>query len=278
MKELKNLNFPWVRLGCYWSEIEAKENQFDFEDLERLIVLATKIGFKIVLTIGMKAPRWPEFYLPKWLEKKIYITDGYVFDKSNTTVVKRVKEYLLTAVERFKKYKSVKVWQVENEPLDPSGPKNCKISPELLMEEVETIRKVDNSRLFLVTVWGNDLTTRGYYKAAAQIGDIVGIDIYFRYNGPSDKDEKIKEVIKNMGKPVWITELQAEPWEPGEIVTKKKNPRSCLPKHIIQNYKRVKDFGAEAIFFWGFEWWLFRKVNGDDRWWRAVERVIKNKI
>ena len=30
IKEFKSLNLEWIRLGCYWSEMEKVKNKFDF--------------------------------------------------------------------------------------------------------------------------------------------------------------------------------------------------------------------------------------------------------
>jgi len=235
-------------LGCYWKEVEKSEGKFDFELEEKLLDSAQKLGFKVILVVGMKAPRWPEYYLPSWLEKKIKLPKGGIFSPEQDFLEKKLTKYLKITIDRFKKYSAIKVWQVENEPLDPSGPYNWRISEEFLKKEAELVRFLDSSRPLLINLWGNELTLRDFYPYVAQIADIVGFDIYFRYFPPLDPEEKIKEIIKSIGKPVWITELQAEPWEPGEIVTKKKNPPSCLPQHIAQNYYRVESWEAEAVF------------------------------
>ena len=66
----KTLNLPWIRLGCYWNEIEKQKGKYDFGNIEPLIEFCEKNNINVVLTIGMKASRWPEYYLPDWLEKK----------------------------------------------------------------------------------------------------------------------------------------------------------------------------------------------------------------
>jgi len=276
IQELKKLNLSWVRLGCYWKEVEKSEGKFDSELEEKLLDSAQKLGLKVVLTVGMKAPRWPEYYLPSWLKKKIKLPKEGIFSLGQDFLEKKLTKYLKITIDKFKKYSVIKVWQIENEPLDPSGPYGWRISEEFLKKEAELVRFLDPPRPLLINLWGNELTLRDFYPYVAQIADIVGFDIYFRYFPPLDSEEKIKEIIKSIGKPVWITELQAEPWEPGEIVTKKKNPPSCLPQHISQNYRQVEKWGVEAVFFWGFEWWLYRKLNGDSRWWEEVVKLLQN--
>lgn len=287
--EYRKLNLTWIRLGCYWDEIERKEGKFEFQIIEKLIKDSQKLGLKIVLTVGMKAPRYPEYYFPKWLERKLRFKDGETIGDENKMLTSYLTRYIQTTIRKFKKYSAIKVWQVENEPLDPSGPHNWQISKNLLRKEVKIVRALDPFRPVLINLWGNELTLRGFYPTVAKLGDIVGLDIYFRcprafdsdekYVGPLDSDEKLGEIIKEIKKSkksVWLTELQAEPWEPDEIVTSKKNPPSCLPRHITQNYQRIKDWDLDGVFFWGFEWWLYRKIAGDKRYWKEVTKLLQN--
>lgn len=291
LDEYRKLNFPWIRLGCYWDEIEKKKGNFNFEIIENLISLSQKLKLKVILTVGMKAPRYPEYYLPKWLERKIKLKEGEMFDSCPRALTSHLENYLTVTVKRLKKYPAIKVWQVENEPLDPSGPHSWQISPRLLKKEIKIVRVLDPSRSILVNLWGNQLTLRNLYPKAVKLGNIVGLDIYFRvpkpffwrfchYSGPLDSDEKLRKIfkkIKKSGKSVWLTELQAEPWEPNELVTTKRNPPSCLPKHILQNYERVQNWGLDGALFWGFEWWLYRKIAGDKRYWEEVSKLLKNR-
>src|SRR5689334_13835364 len=56
-----------VRIGAYWSEIEATQGVCDFSTLDWLLDQAQQRQQSVVMSVGMKAPRWPEFYLPAWL-------------------------------------------------------------------------------------------------------------------------------------------------------------------------------------------------------------------
>jgi hypothetical protein len=53
-----------VRVGAYWSEIESTPGEYDFTTLDWLLDRATARQQRVLLTVGMKAPRWPEYYLP----------------------------------------------------------------------------------------------------------------------------------------------------------------------------------------------------------------------
>lgn len=288
LAEFKTLKLTWIRLGCYWSEIEKEKGKYDFGEIDKLVKFCNKEKINIVLTVGMKAPRYPEYYIPDWLLNKIKV-ENEVLTKKDKDLLNHTLSYLERTVNHFKKFPSIKAWQVENEPLDPSGPNRWKINLDFLEAETNLVRKLDTKRNIVINLWGNELSKRSLYNDAIRIADFVGLDLYLRepgqdfkrtrtYIGPDDTKAKIisiTEKFKSQGKQVWITELQTEPWEPGEIVTKKKNPPSFLPKHFDKNLSYVIDLKPEVTLLWGFEYWYWRKMNGDLRYWTKVKKAIK---
>lgn len=80
-----------------------------------------------------------------------------------------------------------------------------------------------------------------------------------------------------------VTEGQAEPWE---AVTAPPNPAargmfSCLPEQVIENYNqclrwaRTEPIDLYAYLFWGAEYWLLRRQDGDARYVQAFGRIIE---
>lgn len=289
INEFKTLNLSWIRLGCYWNEIEKKPGEFSFSQLNPLVEFCEKNNVNVVLTVGMKAPRYPEYYLPGWLSNKIKLENEGVITKKDKELLSYTLNYLEETISHYKNSPAIKLWQVENEPLDPSGPNRWKINIDFLEQEASLVRKLDHERKILINLWGNELSKRGFYKDLVRIIDIFGLDLYLRepgqnfertktYIGPSDPKSEIKNIIdktKSQGKRIWITELQAEPWEPGEIVTKKFNPQSFLPKHFDTNLSYVKSIEPEVTLLWGFEYWYLRKTKGDSRYWNAAKKAIR---
>src|SRR5438093_2781471 len=72
------LDVSLVRLGAYWDELEPQPGRYDFDSLDWEMDQAAAHGQGVVLTVGMKAPRWPEYFLPAWLEARVPRTDGLV--------------------------------------------------------------------------------------------------------------------------------------------------------------------------------------------------------
>lgn len=289
LKAFKKLGLTWIRLGCYWNEIENKKGVFNFSKILPLVEYCEKNNINILMTIGMKAPRWPEYYLPEWLLSKTKIRKASTLSTDNSFLFTNTTSFVNNCVKKLKKYKSIKIWQVENEPLDPSGPKWLRISPEMLQKEVESVKKIDPERKILINCWGNELTLRKVYKKILPMCDFLGLDIYLkhpapilkwfhRYLGPLDSHQKliqIAEEIKSKGNKLWITELQAEPWEADKIISEKKNPPSFPPNRFAKNLNFVLKLKPDVVLFWGFEYWYWRRKNGDPRYWLKAKETIK---
>lgn len=290
IKEFTGLGLKYIRLGCYWDEIEKEEGVYDFGKIEKLIDLSHKMGLQIVLTVGMKAQRYPEYYIPEWIKKDLNLGVIKPIDKNNPQLKEKVLAFIEKTIEHFEN-KNIEVWQIENEPLDPSGEHAERISYDLLKEEVELARGLAPKTPVAINLWGNELKIRKVYKKAAALADIVGLDIYLRhpnpapifkrfkpYLGPLDSKSYIKNVVNDIqkqGKKVWIMELQSEPWESGELTTNKENPGSFLPEHVEKNIEYALGLEPDVIMLWGFEYWLSRREQGNSRYWDEAKRVIQ---
>jgi hypothetical protein len=79
-----------------------------------------------------------------------------------------------------------------------------------------------------------------------------------------------------------VTEAQAEPWETVTTPPSQdgRGMFSCLPEHIIENYNAALQLagaapaGLWAFLFWGAEYWLKRREQGDNRYLAAFSRVL----
>lgn len=281
--EYKKLGFKWIRLGIYWSEVEKKKGVYDFTQMDALLLLCQKLEIQIVMTVGMKAPRHPEYYFPGWLLKTTELPKSMEIKLGDKEICSPLFLYISVAVNHFKPHQSIQYWQVENEPLDPSGPFDLRISLPLLREEISLVRQLDHSRPIVVNLWGNELTYRNYYPAVIGMADIIGLDLYRRvpiaslfnktiYRGPADSNNTIHKIIaliRKEGKGVWISEFQAEPWGKAE---------SCTPKAITENTQWMLDFRTDALFFWGFEYWIQEKIKNNLAYWDVARQNITQLV
>lgn len=285
----RSLNLPWVRLSCYWDEIEREQGTFSFETIDPLVAYCEKQGINIVMTIGMKAMRYPEFYFPEWLKKNITYRTLSKIKKDDALLLNSTLKFLNETIHHFKQSRSIKIWQIENEPLDFAGKKWWTIDEKFLEEEVGLVKSHDTNRNIMISLWGNEIGKRSTYKSATKLSDIVGLDIYLKYAfpvlwrfkkyiGPLDSQKTIMKIgnkIKDANKKLWIAELQTEPWEPQEIVTKKENPPSFMPHDFEKNMQYILPLKPEVVMLWGFEYWYYRLKKGDARYWQEAERIIK---
>jgi hypothetical protein len=269
-----SLNLDLLRLGLYWDEVEPTPGKYNFKAIESLLKQCQKRQQKVVLSIGMKAPRWPEFFLPQWL--KINYPDQ---------AVQQVVAFIYESVKKLQSYDCIAYWQVENEPFDRSGPNKWSIPFQLLRKEVELIRQLD-SRPIHINMWGDTITRSPYYAKAAQLADTVGLDIYYHqptnkdYHGPRFRNWQFdwwrwKQRFKGQFKPLWITELQAEGWEKHDSLKFSATPGSISPASLTSNLKSAAQLKPEVILFWGLEYWLWQKGQGRPQLWDKAEELIK---
>ncbi len=269
-----SMNFSYLRLGAYWDHIESTPQDYDFSVLAKLLEKCEQASQKIVMTVGVKSPRWPEFYWPD------YIEPDFKNQQTKTQLLKFVEQ----TVTNLKKYDCITHWQVENEPLDPSGPNEQKISFEFLQQEVELVKKLD-TRPIIINLWGNDLLPRGLFTQAKQLADVIGLDLYPRqfikqifgrsvYRGPTHNQKQLKRLLASTDKPVWISELQAEPWEKDEKGYLSNNPGSISPKKLAENIKHAQQLPIKQILLWGFEYWWWQAQHGNDSYLQTVKKHL----
>lgn len=269
LNDLLRMRFDLVRIGVHWDDIEHEHGIFDFSHIRKILDFCERNGQDVVLAIGMKAPRWPEFYLPRFLK-----------NKNPNEIESDVLKYIEKTIKELSGYNCIKYFQVENESMDPSGPDKLTIPFNILKKEAELISSLD-SRPIIVNLWGNDLTKRNLLLKTTEIADVIGIDLYYKtpsiigYHGPKDSDTQIKEILKSLNKPFWFTELQAEPWEKNEDIAFSDNPPSINSSLLRQNFDRAKSMHPAAILLWGFEYWLYKKKKGDLRLWNTVQEIVK---
>ena len=269
------MGFSHLRLGSYWREVEKSKGVYDFSVLENLLNRCKKTKQKVIMNVGVKSPRWPEFYWPGYLKEK---------DFNNSEAKKRVLLFIEKSVKALKKYSCITHWQVENEPLDPSGPENIAVPIDFLIQEVELVRKFDN-RPNIMTLWADDLESRQLFPEVLPISDVIGLDIYYKrfmksdkgksfYEGPRTNDNYLREIIKTSPKEVIITELQAEPWEKDEKGYLSKNPESMSPELLENNLKKALSLGVKEVLLWGFEYWYYLKRQGDNRYLKVIKGYL----
>lgn len=259
-----SLQFSHIRFCAYWSSIEKMRGIYDFTELHNILARCEVAHQDVIITVGVKAPRWPEYYFPVHLKVK---------DPNDPGTQSEILQFIKRTVDELKRYSCITHWQIENEPLDPSGPMDMTILQAFLEKEIRTIKDAD-TRPIIVTLWGNDLQKRRLFPVALGLGDIIGVDLYYRqykgqslgrsvYRGPDHSDAWLSRLIASTKKPVWITELQAEPWEKDNEAYLADSPKSMSPSILKDHIKRARVLPVKEVLLWGFEYWVYRAQKGD---------------
>ncbi len=253
---LDDLGVKKIKIGTYWDYIEWEDGNYNFGDLDWQIEEAGKRDAEVILVVGMKTPGWPECHIPKWAK-----------DLTKEKQQEKVLEYLEEVVVRYKDSKTIKYWQVENEPFFPFG--NCpKRDKQFLKREIDLVKSLDNREIIIsesgeVPLW---------FKAA-KYGDIVGttmyrkvwfseLNSYVTYPFPAIFYKRKAMLIKALfGKEVINVEFQAEPWGPTLIynLPVEEQKKSMDLERFKKNVEFAKKTGLKEFYFWGTEWWYWMK-------------------
>ncbi len=274
---LDDLRVKQIRLPVYWDEVEIFPNRFNFTSVDYYLNEAQQKNVKVILTLGIKQPRWPECFAPEWIQK---LTRQ---DRDQKTV-----ELVKTEVEHFKKYPNIIAWQVENEPFFNFGvctPPNWK-THERVKQEVAQVKSID-SRPVIVT----DSGELGFWLPAYKLADSFGITLYrFAWNpymGSVDfplppfyyrAKAGLVKLIGGGQKGIFISELQAEPWVPnGEGIKDVKASalfKLFSPDRLQSHVKFSQETGLPHANLWGVEYWYYMSKNGFPQYLEFVKKLF----
>lgn len=289
---LDQLGVRRVRISVYWDEIAPTPGTLTFEPVRRWLDPLQERGAKALVTVGLKAQRWPEFYPPDWLTAANPLPRGTSIDDHP-----RVVAHLLLMLERVTSfladYDAVEAWQVENEPFLPSPTKTegWRISPALLARETAVVREADPRRRPIVVNHSTQNRFDRRWRVGLALADAFAENVYTRkpnrwrwpryfntYAIPLLKPDLRAEahIAIEQGKQLWVTELQAEPWETADAHTlRPETIASVSPNRIARNLRLVRDAGARRVYLWGAEWWRFTADrDGDARYWEMARRCF----
>jgi len=273
---LDDLHPEYLRLPIYWQDVEAKPGVYNFDYYDWMISEAEKRNVQLVLVIGRKTPRWPECNLPDWVNKNDLESQK---DK--------VIELETQIVTRYKDQPNIYAWQVENEPFLNFG--ECPLmGGDFLDQEIARVRSLDSSHPIMIT----DSGELSLWVQAAKRADIFGTTMYLivhsqkvgylEYHLPPRFFWLKANIVHFLypGKPIIVSELQAEPWGPSLLydITVEEQMKTMDFPQFQKNIDYAKQVGFPDIYLWGAEWWYWmRTVQGDARYWDYAKNLIRNE-
>lgn len=267
---LQDAGFRRFRLMSYWNEHEKQPGEYDFSRLDQQVKAIAAKGGVITLSLGARQPRWPENHWPNW---------AWELDQPRRS--KALLGYVRTVVERYKDEPAVISWQLENEALLTDFGERSEVGRVRLRQEYALVKRLDPSRPIIMTTstsWG--------IPVRQPIPDIVGFSYYhtlYRKGAyhtstffPWVHRWRARLIALLHRKPVFIHELQCEPWGPTAIwkmpVTEQN--KSMSTEHIATNLRLAQQIKRTPIDLWGGEWWYWRLQEGDDSIWHAVRQNL----
>lgn len=259
---IKDLKVDNIKIAVHWDLIEKEKDIFNMTDFDFYMEEAKKNNVNVILALGMKTPRWPEYHIPSWANN---------LSKENQQ--KEILEMLTFVADRYESYPNLIAWQVENEPFFNFGKAPWKDN-DFLKKEIDLVKSLDTSRNVIIS----DSGELSFWFKAANFGDIIGITMYtkvwskplsndFDYPFPSVFYGKKADLIKSFfNKDVWCLELQAEPWgkELIQNSTLEDQIESMSLERLKYNIEYAKKTGLNTFYFWGAEWWYYMKEKHND--------------
>ena len=271
---LDDLGVKKLRLSAYWDDVEKENNIYTWEDLDWQINEAEKRGTEIILSIGMRLPRWPECHPPDWIK-----------NKNQEEKNKETLEYIENTINRYKDRESIKVWQIENEPFLPHFGECPDLDKDFLDMEIALARELD-TRPILVS----DSGELSLWVPAAARADIFGTTMYRDTYSEALKSyihypiepgffrfkKNISRFFANPEK--WLViELQGEPWgpEPFQNLSSEERDKTMSYEKFLDIIEFSRKTGFQEFYFWGVEWWYWEKeVNNEGRFWEEARDLF----
>jgi hypothetical protein len=307
-KRLEAMHFRVIRLSTDWDEVD----QEGYAELDWLMTEARRAHQPIVLTVGMKALGWPEFFVPPSITDLNGLSAGQ--DVASAPGLRDATlAFVHDTVLRYRDNPALVAWQVENEPFNRAGPQRLWIDATFLRDEISSVRQLDgHQRPLIVNAFshfnivfdqasarqGFDLRQLlGFDADSAESdglsvlkpGDVLGLDVYtaigYQFLGQDhlsradadwpDRLARVRDLTRRQGKQAWITEAQAEPWESSQSTYT--GPKSTSPEAMRSIFENLKDAGFTTVLFWGSEYWLWRQDHGDSRWIDTVKAILREE-
>jgi len=290
---LAGLGARYVRISVEWSQVEPSQGQYDFSLIDALLASAQRRDARVLLTVGVKGQRHPEYYIPQWvldvssLKKGQPVSDDPFLRAQALAMVDAVVSHVAGSP-------AIDSWSADNEPYVASSRANgWTLGEDFVQEEARIIRAGDPDHRPVVINHAQHFVFDRRWQVALADSDILGTSIYpfRRYDvagrelvipilelGPLQTNYAAQaRAARAAGRDFWITEMQAEPWRNDDVrLISPTNPADDLtPAHFRDNIAYARRTGASRVYLWGAEWWLYQRDHfGDNTWWDLAHSAI----
>ncbi len=289
---LSGLGARYVRISVQWSQVEPEQGRYDFSLIDALLGAAQRRGARVLLTVGVKGQRHPEYYIPRWVLDATNLEEGQTVS-DDPFLRSRALAMVDAVVRHAAGSPAVDSWAADNEPYIASPRAgDWVLGPDFVREEARIIRANDPAHRPVVINHAQHFVFDRRWREALAGADILGASIYpfRRYEiaghefvipileiGPLQTNYAAQaRAAKAAGRDFWITEMQAEPWANDLRLISPASPADDLtPGHFRENIDYARRTGASRVYLWGAEWWLYERDHfGDNTWWDLARSVL----
>lgn len=278
---IHELNIKHFRLVSYWDTIQPRANEYDFKQLDWQFQKAESAHAKISLAIGLRQPRWPECHSPNWIDTS----------KSQKDWQPQLEAFMKQVINRYKFSPALDSYQLENEYYNHFG--SCyNFDRTRLESELALTKRLDPVHPVLISRSNNYVGL----MLRQPLPDIIGISVYRRvwdsqithryfqypypawYYGFLAGGEKLLT-----GKDSILHEMQAEPWPPNgqdiKQITLEEQNKSFNAVRFKDRIAFANATGMREIYYWGAEYWYYRKtILHDDSVWNVAQKEFNSQF
>lgn len=273
LQQIADLGVKHYRLEAYWNWLQddgSNSLKTDYNLEWQLAITKAASADTVIMCVGRKVPHWPEFHVPDWAK-------NLSEDQQKQALI----NYIIKFVSFYANDRRITHWQLENEVFFTFGTgKQYSDQENFLRLEADTIRENDALKRPIIITESGD---KGNWTHVAAFGDILGVSSYgISYEGgryvthnngmPADWLNRANSI----GKPVWLTELQAEPWGPrdNKSLSYDEALKSMDPNRLKEHLDFVTNAGFKDIYLWGAEWWIWMRDQWHPEMWETFKLLV----
>jgi hypothetical protein len=279
MDALINIGVKQFRLVSYWSDMEPSSGHYDFSQLDWEFQKAEAAHAKVILTLGLRQPRWPECHAPSWVNTSA----------PDSQWQPQLEAFMQKVVQRYQHSPSLQSYQVENEYFLQGFGSCTNFDHSRLVSEYNLVKQLDPTRPIII---GRSNNAIGLPTGQPQ-PDEFGISVYKRvwdagvthryleYPYPAWYYGFLAGLQKIVtGKDMMIDELQAEAWTPhGQTIQQTslaEQNKSLDAKRLKDRFQYGRATGMRQIDLWGAEYWYYRaQVLHDPSLWNVAQQEFR---
>lgn len=259
---LLGIGVKQFRLVSYWSDLEPSPGHYDFSQLDWQFKSIEAAHGKIVLTLGLRQPRWPECHMPSWAASEPY-----------DVWQSQLESFIRATVQRYRHSPSLESYQLENEYFLQGFGDCTDFSRNRLISEYNLVKSLDPTRQIIVGRSNNalgvplgqpqpDVFSISIYK---RVWDASVTHRYLEYPFPAWYYGFVAGIQKIVtGKDMIVGELQAEAWPPdGQTIPESsltEQNKSLNAMRLKARFNYGEATGMRDIILWGSEYWYYRMV------------------